>query len=123
MEVKPLRFIDERIEVQFNQPPVLEKSPPCPDVFTWRGQAYAVAELLNEWRDYGRRGRMAGNMQPEHAMRAAERGSWGVGRFFYRVRTADGLIFDLYYDRAPKGARDRKGAWFLFREMEPAAGA
>jgi hypothetical protein len=23
----------------------------------------------------------------------------------------------LYYDRAPKKAGDRKGAWFLYREM------
>ena len=78
-----------------------------------------VAEVLSEWRDYGRRGRMAANMRPEHAELAAERGSWGVGRFFFRVRTDAGPIFDLYYDRAPKGTANRKGAWFLFREMAP----
>jgi len=26
-------------------------------------------------------------------------------------------VFDLYYDRAPKNADSRKGAWFLYREM------
>ena len=66
-----------------------------------------------------RRGRMANNMRPEHAELAAERGSWGVGRFFFRIRTDSGPIFDLYYDRAPKGTANRKGAWFLFREMAP----
>jgi hypothetical protein len=33
------------------------------------------------------------------------------------VRVDTGQIFDLYYDRAPKNADDRKGAWFLYREM------
>jgi hypothetical protein len=117
MEFHPLRFIDETIDVYFAVPPAFEKRPECPAAFTWRGDLYGVAEVLSEWRDYGRRGRMAANMRPEHAELAAERGSWGVGRFFFRVRTDAGPIFDLYYDRAPKGTANRKGAWFLFREM------
>jgi hypothetical protein len=108
MELRPLRFIDDAIDVHFAVRPAFEKRP-----------EYVVAEVLSEWRDYGRRGRMAANMRPEHAELAAERGSWGVGRFFFRVRTDVGAIFDLYYDRAPKGAANRKGAWFLFREMAP----
>ena len=43
-------------------------------------------------------------------------GSWGQGRVYYRVRTEEGRLFDLYYDRAPKGQR-RAGAWFLWREL------
>jgi len=34
------------------------------------------------------------------------------------VRTADGRVFDLYYDRAPRDTQDRKGSWHLLREME-----
>ncbi len=60
---------------------------------------------------------MATNMRAEHAARASQRGSWGVGRDYYRVRTDTGQVFELYYDRAPKGSRDRKGAWFLDREL------
>jgi hypothetical protein len=122
MDTQPLSFIDEPIEVDFTQPPVFEKRPSCPDGFTWRGEPFRVIELLSEWRDYRRRGRMAANMRPEHAELAAERGSWGVGRFYFRVRTDVGPIFDLYYDRAPKGSADRKGAWFLFREMASSEG-
>ncbi len=121
MELSPLRFIDEPIEVRFAAAPVFEKRPPCPDAFLWRGETYRVAELLNEWHDYARRGRMAGNMRPDHAEAAAVRGSWGVGRAYFRVRTDAGPIFDLYYDRAPKGSSQRKGAWFLFRELAPTA--
>lgn len=117
MEFQPVRFIDEAIEVQFDRLPVFEKRPPCPDDFFWRGEAHRVVELLSEWHDYARRGRMAANMRPEHAALAAERGSWGVGRAYFRVRTEAGAIFDLYYDRAPKGVAQRKGSWFLFREL------
>jgi hypothetical protein len=66
---------------------MLEKKPGCPDRFVWRGEAYCVIEVLSEWHDYGRRGRMARNMRPEHAATASRRGSWGVGRDYYRVRT------------------------------------
>ncbi len=73
--------------------------------------------MLNEWHDYSRRGRMALNMRPEHAAVAARRGSWGVGRDYYRVRTDTGEVFDLYYDRAPRGSKRRKGDWFLCRQV------
>jgi hypothetical protein len=117
MEAKPLRFIDEPIVVEFDQPPLLEKKPECPDRFVWRDRTYAVVELLGEWYDYSRRGWMARNMRPEHAMTARRRGSWGVGRYYYRVRADTGQAFDIYYDRAPQNIEDRKGAWFLYREV------
>lgn len=116
MDSIPSQFIDEPIEVRFVTPPTLEKKPHCPDGFTWREEEFAVAEQLNEWFDNQRRGRMARNMSPAHASRAAVVGSWGVGRYFFRVRTTSGRIFDLYYDRAPQSAADRKGHWFLFSE-------
>ncbi len=111
------RFISEPIEVDWDQPPLLEKSPRCPDRFTWNGGAFAIRELLQEWQDTERRGRMARNMRPENLARARLKGSWGVGRFFYRVRVDDGRIFDLYYDRAPDGTKNRKGSWMLYQEI------
>ena len=116
-DLKPFNFINEPIDVHFDQAPALEKKPGAPDGFAWRGQTYRILELLSEWHDYQRRGRMARNMQPQHASVASGRGSWGVGQDYYRVRTDDGRIFELYYDRAPKGSDQRKGAWFLYREL------
>ncbi len=116
MELKPLSFIGEAIEAQFDKPPALEKKPGCPNAFVWRGETFRITEMLSEWHDYRRRGRMARNMQPQHAAVAEHRGSWGVGRDFYRVRTRGGRIFELYYDRAPTNADHRKGGWFLFQE-------
>jgi len=97
---------------------MLEKKPNAPDAFTWRGQTYRVVEVLSEWVDYERKGRMRRNMQPQHAAVASGRGSWGVGQFYFRVRTESDQIFDLYYDRAPKDVDNRKGEWFLNQELK-----
>jgi hypothetical protein len=117
MNEPALHFIGDEIEIHFDQEPARQKTPPCPDGFTWQGRPYRVVEKLSEWHDFTRRGRMARNMRPAHAAAAAERGSLGVGRFYFRVRTNTSQIFDLYYDRAIKDVDDRLGHWFLFREM------
>ena len=110
-------FIDEPIEVFFDEPPLLEKSPPCPQGFRWQGNIFRVEKLLEEWRDYQRRGKMARNMRPKHAQRASLKGSWGVGRFYFRVQDIDDRIFELYYDRSPNSVDDRKGGWYLLAEL------
>jgi hypothetical protein len=117
MSTKPVRFIGEEVEAEFDERPALTKKPGCPDRFVWRGQVFRVVGKVKEWHDYRRRGRMAHNMRAAHLAAAERRGSWGVGRDYYRVRTEGGRIFDLYYDRAPKGMREREGRWFLLREM------
>ena len=119
MEFRPVRFIQEDIQVHYIKQPLLEKKGGCPDEFSWRGEVYIVEEIISEWHDYKRRGRMERNMQPQHAEVAQNRGSWGVGQDYYRVRTGNGKYFDIYYDRAPKDATQRKGAWFLEREIAP----
>lgn len=115
--MQPIRFISEPIVVQFDKLPELKKKPGVPDRFEWQGETFCVVELLSEWRDYGRKGRMAVNMRPEHTEVAASRGSWGVGRIYFRVLTEGDRIFDIYYDRAPRNADDRAGSWTLFREL------
>jgi len=117
----PARFIGARIEVIHNRPPALEKRPGPPDRFIWEGQTYQVVAVLREWHDYHLRGKSLAfyiKEQGSYRARAAgRRGTWGVGRDYYRVRTAEGEVFDLYYDRAPQGPGQRKGAWFLWRQI------
>jgi hypothetical protein len=117
MEYKPLRFIGESIDAVFDTDPVLEKKPGCPNAFTWRGDSFRIKEIISEWYDYRRRGRLARNMQLGHPATAERRGSWGVGEFYYRVRTEGERIFDIYYDRSSKDVDHRKGEWFLYREL------
>lgn len=118
MEFTPLHFLDPPIEVLYDTPPAREKTPDAPpNGFIWEGKTYRVVEMLSSWNDYKRRGRMRRNMQPAHAAAASARGSLNVGRFYFRVKVDTGRIFDVYYDRAVKNVDDRKGQWFLYREM------
>ncbi len=114
----PVEFYADEIEVRFEQEPVLEKKPGVPSAFTWRGREYVIVELLKEWHDYRKRGKTRTLYERERGsywVKKSERhGSWGVGRDNYRVRAASGEIFDVYYDRAPKG-RKRTGQWILSR--------
>ncbi len=117
----PARFIGAPIEVTYARPPVLEKRPGPPDGFIWEGRIYRVEAVLREWHDYRLRGKSEAFYVKERgsfrAKAAERRGSWGVGRDYYRVRTDTGEIFDIYYDRAPQGAGKGKGSWFLFRQI------
>ena len=117
-ELVPIHFYDETIEVRFDEPPVREKAPHCPNAFVWNDTTYPIITALSEWSDFTRRGRMANNMRPAHAATAATRGSLNVGRYYFRVQVANGQIFDIYYDRAMKSVDDRKGQWVLYRELE-----
>ncbi len=117
-EPRSVHFLDRPIEVSFDSPPAYEKSPPCPNSFTWEERTYRIVEEFSEWTDFSRRGRNARNMRPAHAEVASGRGSLNVGRFFFRVRTDTGELFDLYYDRAMKSVDERKGQWFVYRMLE-----
>jgi hypothetical protein len=114
----PLRFIGEEIKVEFDQVRFPLKKPAAPDRFIWAESEFHVTQVLSAWREYERKGRLARNMQPHNLRTAAKRGSWGVGRFYFRVQVQDGRVFDIYYDRAPDDASDRLGHWFLWREMQ-----
>jgi hypothetical protein len=110
------RFIGEPIQVEFHGQPQLSKKAGCPVAFQWRGGRFAVTEMLAEWHDYSRRGRMGLNMTPAHAQAASRRGSRGVGRDYFTVRTDGGRVFTLYYDRAPHDVSNQSGEWYLFGE-------
>lgn len=123
---QPIHFLDQPIEVIFDTPPAREKTPDCPNRFIWEDKTYRIVEMLSSWSDFKRRGKMARNMRPEHAAVAASRGSLNVGRFYFRVRVAlsssstagqSEQFFDIYYDRAMKNVDDRKGQWFVYREL------
>ena len=114
----PLRFIGEEVEVVIEQVRLPIKKPEAPDTFHWKGNEWRIQRVISVWSEYERRGRMARNMSPAHSIAATRRGSWGVGRFYFRVQVEDGRVFDLYYDRAPDDASDRLGHWFLLQELK-----
>ena len=117
MDEPQMRFIGEQITVEYDDPPLFPKKPSCPQRFMHGEAQLEIIEVVQEWRNYERRGRMRFNMRPANLKKAAKRGSWGVGRFFFRVRVGDGRLFDIYYDRAPAGQEQRHGSWHLYREI------
>lgn len=117
MELTPLHFFDHPIEPIFETSPLQEKAPDCPNGFTWDSITYCIVEMLSSWTDFTRRGRYARNMRPAHAAVASTRGSLNVGRYYFRVKVDTGQVFDIYYDRAMKNVDDRKGQWFVYREL------
>jgi len=116
-ELIPIHFYDDSIEVVFDVQPAREKTPDCPNGFIWNDQTYLMIEMLSSWSDFIRRGHPARNMRPAHAEVASTRGSLNVGRFYFRVKVDTGQIFELYYDRAMKSVDERKGQWFVYREL------
>jgi len=119
MENKPINFIGESIQVVFDHDPLLEKKQGCPNGFIWRDETFTIIEMLAEWHDYRRKGRSARNMQPQHAIVASSKGSWGVGKDYYEVKTSSGRCFTIYFDRAPKDAFIKHSGWFLRDELDP----
>lgn len=115
---KPV-YIGETISVGFNKQPTYSKKPECPDSFTWRGKVFLVTGLLSGWQDFTRKGKYSRNMKDAHLERANVKGSLGVGRFYFRVRTTDLRVFDLYYDRSIKNTFNTGGFWVLFQELFP----
>lgn len=121
MRKLPSRFIGAPIEPAFDEPPALEKRPGAPAGFVWEGRTFRVGRVIAEWHDYGPRGKGASFYEKERgsfrAQAAKRRGTWGVGRDYFRVEVLGGQVFDLYYDRAPSRRGGRKGEWYLFREI------
>lgn len=114
--LKPIHFINEEIQVQFKQQPVYKRTPTPPDGFVWDGEEFLIKEILLEWKDFGRRGKNAHNMRPTNLLKAANRGSRGVGRFYFRVLTQNERIFQLYFDRADWDTDTQTGSWVLHSE-------
>lgn len=103
-------FYSEEIEVHFDREPLMEKKPGLPSAFTWRGREYEIVELLKEWHDYRVRGKPKCRYEKERGSywvtSAEKKGSWGVGRDYYRVRTQTGEVFESTTTGLPsKGGR------------------
>jgi hypothetical protein len=107
------QFVCEEIDVGFDKEFFLEKNPPCPNSVIWREGVIHITELISAWDDFSRKGKQARNMRTTHLERASKKGSWGVGRQYFKIKDEDGRILVIYFDRAPKDAADKKGRWIL----------
>ena len=90
------KFIGSPVKVEFSQEPGYKR----PLALNWNDEGAFVSEVLSRWEDWG-----FGAAPPK-------RRHWWQRRHrtYYRVRTTDGRIFELYYDRS-------RQEWFLTREI------
>lgn len=105
------RFIGEPIAPSFDDTVVVRRLSTLHG-FTWNEQFFPIAEVLRNWRE----------SSPPRWRRRGKRASlrWHVstlGRDYFRVRVADGRIFELFYDRQMLDNR-LSGRWVLWRELD-----
>jgi hypothetical protein len=101
----PVDFVDREIEVQLS-----EDEAPVPLAFRLGSREYKIVDQLATWED--------------HAFAALQRGrDWRQQqqRRYYRVRTEEGEVYELYADWSP-ARRRRKGEaqgtrWYLHRRL------
>jgi len=97
----PERFFGRQIEV------TTDGDIKSPVSFRFDGRDYAIEEVLEYWPDYGFGGASAGRKrwwQRHH-------------RNYYRVRTAQGEVYELYYDRGTSLKNPEHKKWFLTRRL------
>ena len=101
-----IEFIGKPIEVELSG-----ETPPAPKAFRLGDERHQVEEVLSHWEDHGYGQRIRGHLDRQ------EQGQ----RFYYRVRTAEGQVFELYVDWSPtrrKGEkRSEKSQWFAHRRL------
>jgi hypothetical protein len=100
---EPTWFMDREIDVE-----AAEDAPRRPTAFRVGGRRYVVADVLSTWEDEA----------PGSA-----RGAWHqrqrLHRTFYRLRTEEGHLFDIYFDWSESRRRHRD-RWVLHRRLSAA---
>jgi hypothetical protein len=92
--------MDREIEVE-----AAEDAPRRPVAFKVGGHRYVVADVLSTWDD--------------EAPGAARDWRQRHARTFYRLRTEEGHLFDIYYDWS-ESRRRRRDRWMLHRRLAAA---
>jgi len=78
-----------------------------PASFRLDNREYVIAEITEAWHDYG-----FGRSPLRH------RKWWQRHhRTYYRVKTTQGDVFEIYYDRGTKPGHPERKKWFLSRQL------
>lgn len=99
----PGSFISEPImpiDASFDTAGMARGEPGLPRKFRWRKKEFLVEEVLEQWKDHGDCRHGSG----EHYVR----------KHGYRVRTSEGAIFRLYFQRSMgRGKLPTKSRWWI----------
>ena len=103
----PASFISEPIrpvEGGFDTGGMARGEPGLPHKFHWRKKEYVVAEVLERWKEHG---------DCRHGS-----GERYVRKHGYRVRTTDGVVFRLYFQRSAGRGKLATGARWRIKSIE-----
>jgi phosphoribosylglycinamide formyltransferase-1 len=96
-------FISEPIvpvEASFDTGGMARGEPGLPRKFRWRKKEFVVAEVLERWKEHG---------DCRHGS-----GERYVRKHGYRVRTTDGAVFRIYFQRSQgRGKLSGKSRWWI----------
>lgn len=105
----PVDFVGREVEVTLS-----EDEAPVPLAFRLGSQEYKVAEHIASWQG----GAFAGPRRGRDWRQQQE-------RRYYRVRTEEGEVYELYAEWSPRRRRRREGSggtrWYLHRRISAAA--
>lgn len=96
------KFISEPIRpvtATFDTGRMAGGEPGLPQEFVWRGKKYSVRDVLRSWKKTG---------PCRHGS-----GEQYVRKHWYEVKTEDGTVMKIYFDRQPKGPAGTKRWWLL----------
>jgi hypothetical protein len=101
----PVDFLDREVEVTLS-----DEKPPQPTAFRAGSRQYAIAQRLATWQDNSFAGmkRSRGRRGPEQ-------------RTYYRVRTKEGEVYELYADWSPSRRGTGALRWYLHRRLSGTA--
>jgi len=96
-------FISEPIEPvagTFDTAAMTRGEPGLPGRFKWRDKEYAVADVLEAWKETG----PCRSGGPERYLR----------KHWYKIMTEDGSEMTVYFERQPRSKRRNKVRWWLY---------
>lgn len=78
-----------------------------PASFRLDDREYIVSEIIEAWQDYG------------FGRSPSRRRKWWQRhhRNYYRVKTPQGEVFEIYYDRGTNLKHPERRKWFLYRQL------
>ncbi|MHC4227822.1 MAG: DUF6504 family protein [Planctomycetota bacterium] len=79
--------------------------PGLPGRFVWRQQEYAVAEVLQAWKESG----PCKSGGPEQYLR----------KHWFKIRTDNGLEMTMYFERQARTKRQAMNRWWLYTINKP----
>ena len=98
----PQQFLGKEIQV------ITGGEVKAPTAFTLDQRQYAIAEILREWQDHGYGPTAIGR-----------RKRWWERRHrnYYLVKTTDGELFEIYYDRGANLKHPELRKWYAHRKL------